>query len=162
SFQNENGFNTTPDSVKETYELCQQLISVDYLPQIKEVKIIQPYIKNLAALNLYKLGWRIQFHSSRTGVGLCAGGKHKYGESKVDKNIYISRQYTKHDAGWKKNVRGVILHEIAHAIVFQIFENNKSELNQLDDLHKVSGGHGIVFKNICESVGGHCGLYYKA
>ncbi len=154
----------TPNEVSETFELGQNLINKDYFDEVKNIKILKPFLKGITELNPYKAGYRFQFSASKEYVGLCAVNAHDMvGESKVKKDIYISIKYVKHDANWEQNVRGVILHELSHSLVNLIFEKRAAELHQLDDLHKASAGHGQTFKSICAAIGGAegCRIFYE-
>lgn len=157
---------TTPAEVTETLTEGNRLINIDYLPKLREIKIIAPFIKDYTQMNPYERGWRIQFGSSRQWAGLCSAASKGYeGKSALKKDIYISIQFTKHDANWKKNMSGTILHEIGHAIVFEIFHydtENAGILSTIDDLHGISKGHGLVWKAVCGAISeGECGIFYK-
>lgn len=162
SFYNESYKKTTPEIVSETFDLGQSLINTDYLPKIRAIVILKPYLAEFTSINLYRLGWRFQFHSSRVNVGLCVSGDLKYGESAVSKNIYISIEYTKHDDNWRENFKNVILHEISHAIIQTIFLNKRQELSVLDPENDSTSGHGAIFKLVCNAIsnGDQCHAYY--
>lgn len=153
---------TTPTLVDETFTMGQKLVDTDWLPKINSIKILKPFTKELKELNLYKHGWRFNFSPSKEYVGLCSVNDSTYGASKVKKNIYVSVKYAKHDANWEQNFKGVILHEVSHALINQLFEGKKSELEKLDDLHAVSGGHGLIFKEVCCAISGaECRIFYE-
>lgn len=165
----ENKISTTPAIVTETIEVGTTLINKDYLPTIEGIKDLKPYIGKFKSMNLYDMGWRFQFGSSKQWAGLCASSisadenaKSKY------RNIFVSIQYTKHDLNWKHNMESVILHEIAHAIVSEIFYFNpqltNAELNRIDDQHLPTKGHGRIWKEVCHAVSGteyDCSIMYK-
>lgn len=153
----------TPSIVKETMALGEQLITTDYFEKIKHIALIKKFISGIEHMNLYKLGWRFQFGSSRAWAGLCDASPRQIGKSK-NKNIYISIQTVKHDRNWKENATAIIKHEIAHAIVFEIFKQNqesKKNLHEIDDLDKATQGQGLVWNAVCKAIGGLCRLSYE-
>lgn len=157
--KNESKPKSAASIVTETIEYGSSLINTDYLPKIKNIPKIKKYIAEYPQMNLYERGWKFQFGSSKEWAGLCsANAKGFVGKSKEGKNIYASIEYTKHDLNWKENMRGVILHEIAHAIVFEIFTFDKKHighLHRLDDQHNETAGHGAIWKAICHKIAGH-------
>lgn len=169
--RNKERVTATPSVIDETFKYGQELINKDYLPEIKDVKYIQPYLKGYGAFNLYTMGWRFQFGSSREWAGLCDPNPTTLAKSIAGKNIYVSIQFVKHDKLWKENMRDTILHEIAHAIVFELFwfrdnlkEGGMNDLHRIDDLHKVSKGHGMVWKAVCKALSqgeNDCRIHYE-
>ncbi len=154
--ESENKIDNTPVIVTETIELGRELIQKDYLNEIKKIVKIKKFTSEIKELNLYKLGWRFQFGSSRQWAGLCSTQPKDQMKSK-DKNIYVSIQFTKHDASWKTEMRDVIYHEIAHALVLEIFHFNKAnerKLHAIDDSDKASKGHGSIWKAVSKAISG--------
>lgn len=154
--QNQEKVNTTPAIVTQTLDYGNELIDADYFPKIQKIALIKKYLKAHKDMNLYQRGWRFQFGSSRQWAGLCSSDPKTLGITK-DKNIYVSIQFVKHDLNWKDNMRSVILHEIAHAIVMEIFWFDKrsggyDELHRIDDLHRLTEGHGLVWKAVCKAL----------
>lgn len=161
----ENKVNTTPAIITETIEVGTKLIDTDYLDKIKHIEILKPYLVKFKHMNLYQLGWRFQFGSSKQWAGLCSTKEDSGGKSK-DRNIYVSIQYTRHDKNWKENMQSIILHEIAHAIVREIFffsDSSYATLNSIDPTNKTTGGHGVIFSEVCHAISGakhNCGMSY--
>jgi hypothetical protein len=117
----------------------------------------KPYFAPYKKFNLYELGWRIQFGSSRQWAGLCSW------DGDLAKNIYLSIQYVKHDKNWKYNAIDTIQHEIAHACVTEgILSKNPSRFYDIDPLHQANKGHGEAWKSVCKAINpnGDCGVFY--
>ncbi len=107
-------------------------------------------------LNLYKLGWRFQFGSFKDAAGLCSS------ENTNKKDVYVSIQVIKHDLNWKDGMKDVVNHELAHAIISELFRKNPSEIHKIDDQHKHTKGHGKLWKSVCKSLCGHeCRIEYE-
>lgn len=146
----------TPKVITDTINKGEELLDVDYLDKIKTIKELKPYVKDLKEMNLKKRGWGFQFGSSREWVGLCSADPNTYGKSK-GKNIYVSIEFVKHWKGWEGEMKNTILHEIAHAIMFEIFWFDKRHigaLSKIDELHKISQGHGILWGLVCAKIKG--------
>ncbi len=148
--------NTTPEIVTETFNYGQKLLNHDYLPEIKNVKLVKKYLKGFTEINLFKLGYTFGFHSSKQVVGLC---EVKPEDGKTLKAISASIQFTKHDENRQKNFVDVIKHEIVHGIINTIFEGRRSELERIDEIEKVTQGHGIVFRAIGKAI--KCSLLFQ-
>ena len=157
--------NTTPAIVTETFEYGNSLVNTDYLGKLIEIELIRKYVLNYKSMNLYERGWRFNFGTSRQWAGLCSKSADIIGKSSANKNIYVSIEFVKHDAAWKENMRQTILHEISHAIVMEIFSfdtKNAGVLHDIDDLHKASSGHGVVWKSVCKALSGSdCRIMYE-
>lgn len=157
---------STPKEVVETYIEGEKLVDFDYLPLLMKVKLkgfrqhLKPFVDK-GHFNLKKLGWKVQFGSSKEWAGLCSAAPSSSGSSK-NRNVYISIQFTKHDANWSKNMKDTILHELAHAIVFEMFyfRGKSMELNKIDDLHRIAKGHGLVFKAVSKAIGSSGSVFY--
>lgn len=152
----------TPKEVTQTIELAQRLLDFDY----KNALLKTPYMEGMALrqhMNLFKLGWRIQFGTSRQWAGLCDATPNNFtGKSKVSKNIYISINFVKHDANWANKMQEVILHEISHAIVVEMWMDNWSMLRQRDPNHFELTGHGNAWQSVCTTLNnGECPRFYK-
>lgn len=156
--------NPLAENVEETFDAGHKLISVDYYDKIKDIASLQPYIANITEMNLYNRGWRFQFGTSKSWAGLCNASEEQIHLSK-NKNIFISIDFVKHDANWMKEMEGVVLHEIAHAIVFEIFlKNHTRSLNEIDPEHRNTHGHGKVWSSVCGSIKGAiegCSRFYS-
>jgi predicted SprT family Zn-dependent metalloprotease len=155
----------TPEIVGETFDAGNKLINEDYLPQISKIKELKKYIADYKEMNLYKRGWRFNFGASKDWAGLCSGNLSDSGKSTKGRNIYISIEVTKHDENWKKNMNGIILHEIAHAVILEIFhfdKRNEGVLHRIDDQHKATTGHGRLWKSVCHALNGtECRISYE-
>lgn len=150
----------TSELVQKTYDEAQRMLNVDYLDKLKTIPKLKKYISDYKELNLAKMGWKAGYGTSLSWAGLCdASGV------VPKKEIYISIDFVKHEQNWKQHLNATIIHEISHAIIFQIFlfdERNKGELNKIDDLHKASKGHGLVWKAICKKINGaECRIFYE-
>ena len=149
--------NGQQDIISETIAVGNNLLNTDYLAQISKIKKLKEYIKDCKDMNLAKRGWGFQFGSSREWAGLCSANPNFTGKAKA-KNIFVSIQFTKHDLNWKENMSEVILHEIAHGIVFEIFyfdkKNTMHDLHKIDDVHRATEGHGIIWGLVCGALKG--------
>ena len=164
SQSDKNSVDSTPEMVKETFNYGQKLIARDYLPQISKIKELAPYLKGVTQMNLYIRGWRFQFGTSKSWAGLCAESEKttRIGVSEVGKNIFVSIEIVKHDLNWKQNMSETVNHEIAHAIVREIFSGRMSELHRIDDQNRATQGHGRIWKQICAALCGHeCRIKYE-
>jgi predicted SprT family Zn-dependent metalloprotease len=140
-------------------------LDVDYLPLLQSnlPDNLKIYVAPLQSLNPYKLGWRTQFGSSREWAGLCSYRAVK-GISAKQKDLFLSIQFTKWDKNWRDNVDNVILHEIAHAIVNEVFLLPLGGLfNSFDPLHEATQGHGMTWDAVCRAINkdGDCDRYYR-
>lgn len=157
---------STPKEVVETYIEGEKLVDFDYLPLLMKVKLkgfrqhLKPFVDK-GHFNLKKLGWKVQFGSSKQWAGLCSAAPSSSGSSK-NRNVYISIQFTKHDANWSKNMKDTILHELAHAIIFEMFyfRGKSMELSRIDDLHGITKGHGLAFKAVSKAIGSSGSVFY--
>lgn len=147
--------------IAETIEVARQLIDTDLLPKIKKSPFfpqIEKFLLGFQHMNLYKFGWRIQFGTSKEWAGLCsAQDREKHGDHvgiSKDRNIYISIDFVKHDQNWKANMTDVIYHEMAHAVVKEMFyfQGLSDVLQSIDPSNKPSQGHGIIWENICTAI----------
>lgn len=156
----------TPEIVGKTLDMGLAMIKVDYLPMLMNSDF-KKYVEEEKEMNLYKRGWRFQFGTSRSWAGLCSSIPTNVLKSK-NKNILVSIDFVKGDDNWRQNCQDVILHEISHAIVDEIFffENSKfteSELKKLDPLHFAKDGHGDMFHKVCQLINkdGVCSQFYE-
>ena len=157
----------TQPEITETYIKGERLVDFDYLPMLLKIKMkgfkqhLKPFIAK-GHFNLQKLGWKVQFGSSKEWAGLCSAAPTTVNKSK-NRNVYISIQFIKHDKNWSKNMEETILHELAHAIVFEMFhfKGKWAELSMLDDLHKLTKGHGLLFKAVAKAIGSTGDVFYK-
>lgn len=153
-----------PEIVFETMDLGIKLINEDYYSKIIEIPELAPYIKDIKTLNLGKKGWKFQFGSSREWAGLCSAQSTSNGQ--LDKrNVYVSIQFVKGDDNWKQEVQNTIYHELAHAIIFEIFlfGNKMKQLDDIDPSYNTTQGHGMLFTKVCNALGSgkhDCGRYY--
>jgi hypothetical protein len=119
----------------------------------------KPYFMTYQTFNLYKLGWRLQFGSSRQWAGLCSW------DGKISKNIYLSIQFVKHDKNWQQNAIDTIQHEIAHACVTEgiISKVGQAAFNMIDPMYAANTGHGDSWKSICQAINlkGDCSVFYS-
>lgn len=160
--------------IDETFSESQKLLNRDILPELLKSKqfvdVIYPYMDFALKFNLYELGWRMQFGKSKQWAGLCSAEEHKQIKAAKSKNrnIYLSIDFTKHDANWKQNFKDVMLHEMAHAVIFEIFyftDNiaKKIAFNENDPYHKATKGHGKFWEIVCGALTGKegCERFYK-
>jgi hypothetical protein len=138
----------------------REMLDTDILPIIlKNIDAKwKPYFVPYQKFNLYQLGWRIQFGSSRQWAGLCSW------DGEISKNIYISIQFVKHDRNWKENAIDTIQHEIAHACVTEaiIMKVGQTAFKMIDPLYAANTGHGESWKSICNAINpdGDCSVFY--
>jgi len=154
----------TPSIVGETMERGIELIKVDYLELLLNNQDLKSILDNEKDMNLYKRGWRFQFGKSKNWAGLCDPTPSGVLKSK-NKNILVSIDFVKGDDNWQTNSINTILHEIAHAIVCEIFYFGKltqRDLIQIDPLHFSSKGHGEIWKKVCQTINpeGSCERFY--
>ena len=165
--------NEKAEIIERTLNEGRDMLDVDLMPLLfksEDVKKhILPYASTYPHMNLYKLGWRMQFGSSKQWAGLCSVEEHEKilkGQSK-NRNIYISIQFTKYDENWKDNFKNTMLHEMAHAVIFEIFyysnPQNQFALVQKDPSHLPLQGHGTFWNYVCATLTGKegCARYYE-
>jgi len=120
--------------------------------------------------NLYKLGWRIQFGLSKKWVGLCSVKEYEkmgVGKESKNRNLYLSSQFHKYDKNWKTNIKETVHHEMAHAVVRELFYFSDdtfgiwSRFSEIDPLNEQTEGHGKIWEMICNTIleGGGCSRY---
>jgi len=151
--------------VSDTMFFGVSMLNIDYLPMISKDEQLKKYLEGVKEMNLMKRGWEFQYGSSRSWAGLCDVGVSTKGKSE-NKNIYISIEFTRGDENWKENMKPTIMHEIAHAIVREMFyfspKFTMKELNEIDPDNLHSKGHGNIWKKICKTISGEdCQMYYK-
>jgi len=155
--------------VKETIELGIRLTGKDFIEPIKKIKKLKKILEKVDSMNLYKRGWRFQFGKSREWAGLCSAAPSSVYKSKEGKNLFVSIDVVKGDDNWKDNMKSTIYHEIAHAIVREIFYYPESPstiltLDKIDSDHIPSKGHGEIWRLVCAAIvekGVVCTQYYK-
>lgn len=155
---------TVSPIVGETMELGINLIKIDYLKMLLENEELKSYFDGEKEMNLYKRGWRFQFGKSKQWAGLCDPRPESILKSK-NKNILVSIDFVKGDDNWKDKSKHTILHEIAHAIVCELFYFGKytqSELLNIDPKHFKTKGHGEIWEKVCKTINpdGDCGVFY--
>jgi hypothetical protein len=164
---------------------AEELLNKDYLPTLKDspqTKYLSKYFEKYKSLNLYKLGWRFTINTDKESVGLCEYNK-TLDKSKQKRNLYISYRFIIGDDNFINEMDSVILHEISHAIIAEIFFMNEFELDTtqirevdlkgdvartnpfdlIDPQHEVTKGHGVTWANICIALtGGYiCRMFYE-
>jgi hypothetical protein len=155
--------------VDQTLDLGMKLTGQDYIEKIKKIKELKKILKDVDSMNLYKRGWRFQFGTSKEWAGLCSAAPSSVYESKKNKNLFVSLDIVKGDDNWKDSMKSTIYHEIAHAIVREIFyypdsPSNISALDKIDTLHLFSKGHGVIWLAVCNAIkekGVECTATYK-
>lgn len=154
-----------PSIIEETLERGNMLVNVDYLPKIKDIEILKPYLAGRTHLNPYKLGWRFNFGTSKDDwAGLCSVIETNIRKSK-NKNIFVSIDFVKHDKGWRQSMDLVIKHEISHAIIRELFYFTEkwATYERLDPAEIMTKGHGKIWSAICEKLNGeNCPMFYDA
>jgi len=152
----------TPESITVTFNAGSKLVNTDYISEIRKIPSLEKYLAQETEMNLYKRGWRFQFGNSREWAGLCAakGDKEKY-KSSVGKNIFVSAQVAKSTKGWiEEQMEDTIYHEIAHAIVREIFYSGvfgkptPGELASIDPSNAPTEGHGVIWEEIGAAIAG--------
>jgi hypothetical protein len=163
-------------------KIMQDLLNVDYKPIImadQENKKLHRYVEKYKHLNLYKLGWRANVGRSKAWAGVCYGNDIK----KVKRLLFISYDFIVGDDAFAENIEDIMLHEISHAIVHELFILNdfdlpleklkpsrikdlsiyKERLDIIDQTNSESGGHGIMWAAVCESIskGFICDMFYR-
>ena len=154
--------------VDKTMDLALSVVSTDFITQIKRIPKLKKILANVDEMNLYKRGWRFQFGTSREWAGLCSSVESSVYKSKVNKNLFVSIEVVKGDDNWKDNMKSTIYHEVAHAIVKEIFSysdspSNIGVLSKIDSDHFPSKGHGDIWRAVCKSIivkGSECKTYY--
>ncbi len=160
------------DEIEQTINVARDLLDVDYLLVLKENESTKKYydfLREFKHMNLYKHGWRMQYMTHKATVGLCNyEDQHKAGIVNLSKNrnIYLSIDYVKHDTAWMNNMKDVVLHEMAHAMVSEVFyffdQSRMSQLLAIDPNHKTDEGHGKVWIDFCHALSGKvCDRYYE-
>lgn len=164
---------------------AEELLNKDYLPVLKDsqqTKYLNKYLEPYKSLNLYKLGWRFTINTDAESVGLCEYNRAKE-KNKQKRNLYLSYRYIIGDDNFINEMDSVILHEISHAIVAEIFFLNEFELDTtqirevdlkgvvaqvnkfdlIDPQHEVTKGHGVTWANVCIALtGGYiCRMFYE-
>ena len=164
---------------------AEELLNKDYLPVLKDsqqTKYLNKYFEPYNALNLYKLGWRFTINTDAESVGLCEYNRAKE-KNKQKRNLYLSYRYIIGDDNFINEMDSVILHEISHAIVAELFFLNEFELDTtqirevdlkgvvaqvnkfdlIDPQHEVTKGHGVTWANVCIALtGGYiCRMFYE-
>ena len=164
---------------------AEELLNKDYLPVLKDsqqTKYLNKYFEPYNALNLYKLGWRFTINTDAESVGLCEYNRAK-DKNKQKRNLYLSYRYIIGDDNFINEMDSVILHEISHAIVAELFFLNEFELDTtqirevdlkgvvaqidkfdlIDPQHKETKGHGVTWANVCIALtGGYiCRMFYE-
>jgi predicted SprT family Zn-dependent metalloprotease len=171
------------------FSTLKSLMNIDYkevLLQGQATKYLERYLSKFKHLNLYKLGWRGTIGVSKQWAGLCSIDANSYDIEKLKKAerlIKISYNFIVGDDNFGNFMEDVIMHEIAHAIVFEIFYLNEFEIpfdqlkfykpedvskfshphEMIDPQHFQTKGHGVSWANICNTLtGGYiCDMYYR-
>jgi hypothetical protein len=157
--------NDTPEIVGKTLNMGVSMLDVDYLPMIMNNSELAELFKDEKQMTLSKRGWRFQFGSSRSWAGLCDPRPDSVLKSN-NKNILVSIEFVKGDDNWQENCKDVIMHEIAHAIVDELFyfgSLTQSELIKLDPEHFSREGHGAIWEKVCVAINeeGKCSRFYE-
>jgi len=155
--------------VDQTLDLGMTLTAKDFIEPIKNIKKLKKILAKVDSMNLYKKGWRFQLGTSKEWAGLCSASPSSVYESKKNKNLFVSIDVVKGDDNWKENMKSTIYHEIAHAIVREIFyypesPSNIATLDKVDSDHRPSKGHGEIWRLVCAAIvekGVTCTQFYK-
>jgi predicted SprT family Zn-dependent metalloprotease len=153
----------------QTLDLGMVLTAKDFIEPIKKIKQLKKILEKVDSMNLYKRGWRFQLGTSKEWAGLCSAAPSSVYKSKENKNLFVSIDVVKGDDNWKDNMKSTIYHEIAHAIVREIFYYPESPstiatLDKIDSDHRPSKGHGEIWRLVCAAIvekGVVCTQYYK-
>jgi predicted SprT family Zn-dependent metalloprotease len=173
----------------EAINMLQKLLQVDYKKILLEgdaTKYLGRYLDKFKHLNLYKLGWRGTIGVSKEWAGICSVDSAKIESEKAKKTkreISISYNFVVGDDNFGTFMEDTILHEIAHAIVFEVFYLNDFEIpydqlkfykpedvfrfdhphQMIDPQHFETQGHGVTWANICNTLtGGYiCDIFYR-
>jgi predicted SprT family Zn-dependent metalloprotease len=154
--------------IGETLTAARKAIDYDFKPEIMrglDGDLIK-YFEFFKNLNLYSLGWRFSFGTSREWAGLCSVEEHikTINNQSKNRNLYLSINFVHSDKTWEKNMLDTIYHEIAHAIVFEVFyfKGMFAQLNQIDPANETTQGHGKIWKMICDLINprGNCSQFY--
>ena len=174
--ERENEENEKGAILLEAIEYGRKTLDQNLLPKLlanKELSdIIFIHLSKYKEFNLYKLGWRIQFGLSKDWVGLCSVKEYEkmgVGKESKNRNIYLSSQFHKYDRNWKTNIKETVHHEMAHAVVRELFYFSDdtfrvwSRFLEIDPLNDQTEGHGKIWEMICNTIleGGGCSRYAK-
>ena len=174
--ERENEENEKGAILLEAIEYGRKTLDQNLLPKLlantELSNIIFIYLSKYKEFNLYKLGWRIQFGLSKQWVGLCSVKEYEkigVGKESKNRNIYLSSQYHKYDKNWKINIKETVHHEMAHAVVRELFYFSDdtfgvwSRFLEIDPLNEQTEGHGKIWEMICNTIleGGGCSRYAK-
>lgn len=136
-----------PIAVNLTIEYFTKAVNEDYFDKIKDVPELAPYIKakGITSMNLYNRGYRLKLNKCR-----CTLGRATY----QTKEINLSLDYINGANQWLGGLmESVVLHELSHAITFEIFGSILwQENNSIDPLNVSTEGHGIMFKAVCNAI----------
>ena len=172
SFDDLGSNKSAKDNTAETINLAQRLLDRDYLPMVKKYILSNqrysdylPFFSEFKQINLFKEGWRFQLGTSKEWAGLCSVEQTDIKASKKARNLYVSIDFVKHDENWKQNATDTILHEIAHAIVREVFyfKGRDFMLMELDPQNRLTQGHGRTWDMVCSAISGGkvCDMYYR-
>ena len=174
--ERENEENEKGAILLEAIEYGRKTLDQNLLPKLlantELSNIIFIYLSKYKEFNLYKLGWRIQFGLSKDWVGLCSVKEYEkigVGKESKNRNIYLSSQFHKYDKNWKTNIKETVHHEMAHAVVRELFYFSDdtfgvwSRFLEIDPLNDQTEGHGKIWEMICNTIleGGGCSRYAK-
>jgi len=172
--ERENEENEKGAILLEAIEYGRKTLDQNLLPKLlgntELSNIIFIYLSKYKEFNLYKLGWRIQFGLSKQWVGLCSVKEYEkmgVGKESKNRNIYLSSQFHKYDKNWKTNIKETVHHEMAHAVVRELFYFSDdtfgvwSRFSEIDPLNEQTEGHGKIWEMICNTIleGGGCSRY---
>ena len=172
--ERENEENEKGAILLEAIEYGRKTLDQNLLPKLlantELSNIIFIYLSKYKEFNLYKLGWRIQFGLSKKWVGLCSVKEYEkmgVGKESKNRNLYLSSQFHKYDKNWKTNIKETVHHEMAHAVVRELFYFSDdtfgvwSRFSEIDPLNDQTEGHGKIWEMICNTIleGGGCSRY---
>jgi predicted RNA-binding Zn-ribbon protein involved in translation (DUF1610 family) len=156
--------NYKSEEVEKTITTGNELINTDLLPKISKIRWLKKWLKPYKTFNLYEMGWRFNLGTSKEWAGLCSSDPTSHGKGKA-KNIFVSVDFVDHDKNWLENMKNVILHEMAHAVIQELATNSaafKSALFEYDAQHRLTQGHGLVWSEVCKKITGeHCPVFYS-
>ena len=174
--ERENEENEKGAILLEAIEYGRKTLDQNLLPKLlantELSNIIFIYLSKYKEFNLYKLGWRIQFGLSKKWVGLCSVKEYEkmgVGKESKNRNLYLSSQFHKYDKNWKTNIKETVHHEMAHAVVRELFYFSDdtfgvwSRFSEIDPLNEQTEGHGKIWEMICNTIleGGGCSRYIE-